>query len=188
MTVTMNQAKPKENYYDKVKPNVHRMIGRELRLARVVIDLGCGSCDLVQYLARTYHQKVTGIDISDLCFPRSRHTPDGHAYHCLRRNAGQLTSIENGGVDAVVSMWAFHEMEQPDAVITEIRRVLRRGGQLLIVDFPKNSLAQKLWNENYYTPHRIRQMLEKHDFTEIRTRTIKRDQIMWITGHKPCTE
>ncbi len=33
----------------------------------------------------------------------------------------------------------------------EAKRVLRLGGEVLIVDFPRCSLAQRLWNEDYYT-------------------------------------
>ena len=57
------------NFYERIKPRLHRRIGREVRLARRVLDLGCGSCDLVQYLAGTYGQEIAGVDISDGSFP-----------------------------------------------------------------------------------------------------------------------
>ena len=40
-----------EDFYKRMKPRLHKRIGRELRLARHVLDFGCGSCDLVRYLA-----------------------------------------------------------------------------------------------------------------------------------------
>ena len=56
--------------YEKIKPRLHRRIGRELRLAHRVLDLGCGSCELVRYLADAYEQQVTGVDISSGSFLR----------------------------------------------------------------------------------------------------------------------
>ena len=175
----------KDDFYDKIKPRLHRRIGRELRLAGHLLDLGCGACDLVQYLARTYHQKVIGIDITGGSFPKRRHTADGQPFRCIKKDAKQLPFVKDASMDAVVSMWAFHEMEHPDSILTEILRILRPGGELLVIDFPKDSLAQKLWNEDYYSLEKLKQLLVKHSFAEVHAKTIARDQVMWITGHHP---
>jgi len=58
----------------------------------------------------------------------------------------------------------------------------------LIVDFPRGSLAQKLWNENYYSPQQVKRMLLKNGFAELCAKVIERGQIMWITGHRPSLE
>jgi len=177
-----------DDFYEKIKPRLHRRIGRELRLAGRVLDLGCGACDLVQYLVRTYHQKVTGVDISGGSFPRRRHTSDGQRFRCIRKNAKHLGFVKEASLDAVVSMWALHEMEHPDAILTEVRRILRPGGELLVVDFPRDSLAQRLWNENYYRPEQVKQMLLKSGFDEVRVKVIERGQVMRIAGYRPSTE
>ena len=39
-----------ENFHNEINPRLYRRIGRESRLARYVLDLGYGSCELVQYL------------------------------------------------------------------------------------------------------------------------------------------
>ena len=62
-----------DDFYERIKPRLHERIGRELRLARRVLDLGCGSCDLVRYLAETCHQEVIGVEIvPDSFLKRSR--------------------------------------------------------------------------------------------------------------------
>lgn len=174
----------KENFYQKITPRLYRRIGRELRLAGRVLDLGCGSCDLVRYLAGTYHQHVTGVDVSAGSFPRRRHTADGCRFRCIRKNAKHLNFVQDESMDAVVSTLAFHEMEHPDAILTETLRVLRPGGELLIVDFPKDSLAQELWDEEYYTPDALEKRVSRIGFEEVRAKRIERGQVMWITGRR----
>ena len=174
-----------DNFYDRIKPRLHRRIGRELRLACNVLDLGCGACELVQYLVRTYRQRVTGVDISDGGFPRPRHTAEGRRFRCIRKDAKHLEFAKDASQDAVVSMWALHEMKYPEAILTEARRVLRPGGEILIVDFPKGSLAQRLWNEGYYPPDDVKGLLAGAGFAEIRVRLIEQGQVIWARAHKP---
>ena len=177
-----------ENFYEKAKPRLYGRIGREIRLARCVLDLGCGSCELVQYLADTYHQQVTGVDVSSGSFPRRRRSRGGAHFHCIRRNAAKLRFAAAESVDAVVTVWAFHEMEHTDAILTEAYRVLRPGGEVLIVDFPRDSLAQRLWDEDYCSPDEIKDDLAEARFQNIRVRLIEQDQIIWAKGFRPPAE
>ena len=176
---------PPDDFYRRIKCRLHERIGRELRLAGRVLDLGCGSCDLVEYLAETYRQKVIGIDISPGSFPPKRHTHGGVRFRCLAKDATHIDSVPDGSVDAVVTMWALHEMRHPRAILREAFRVLRPGGKMLVVDFPRGSLAQKLWDEDYFTIEQLREMLAAAGFDAVRARLIERGQIAWADGHKP---
>lgn len=174
-----------EDFYDKIKPALHRKIGRELRLARYVFDLGCGACELVKDLTDEYHQNVTGVDISTESFPYQKRTPSGRRFRCICCDAGNMDFAADESADGVVIMWALHEMANPDAVVRESYRILRPGGRILIVEFPKSSLAQELWNEDYFEPHEIEQMLLKSGFSSVSNRLIKQGQIMWGSGWCP---
>lgn len=174
-----------DNFYETIKPRLHKRIGREVRLARRVLDLGCGSCDLVRYLADAYGQEVTGVDISGGSFPSRRHTSDGSRYHCLKRNAVALGFAGDGTVDAVVTMWALHEMAKPQAVLREARRVLRPGGEVFIVDYPRDSLAQRLWNEKYLRPSEVKVLLQEAGFDQVQVRLVEHGQVMWARGYRP---
>ncbi|MCD6287940.1 MAG: class I SAM-dependent methyltransferase, partial [Candidatus Hydrogenedentes bacterium] len=173
-------------YYDRIKPRLHQRIGRELRVAYRVVDFGCGSCTLVQFLRDNYRQRVTGIDISDNDFPQhSRKRSRRRSRKCVKADAGNIGFIRDETIDAVVSMWALHEMEEPGRVLREAYRVLRPGGEILIVEFPRDSIAQQLWNEQYYSVKEIGDMLNQPGFIDVKAKTIERRQIIWATAFRP---
>ena len=174
-----------DNFYEKIRPRLHQRIGRELRLARRVLDLGCGSCDLVQYLADAYSQKIVGVDISSGSFPSRRHTKSGARFRCLKHNVTAMGFVSEGSIDAVVTMWALHEMEHCQAILAETRRVLRAGGEVLIVDFPRGSLAQKLWNEDYYRLGELKKLLSASGFENVTVRLIEQKQVLWARAYLP---
>ena len=64
-------------------------------------------------------------------------------------------------IDAAIIFWALHEMKNAQAILQETYRVLRPGGKVLVVEFAHNSLAQKIWNENYYTIKELTGSLRK---------------------------
>ena len=178
-------AKLTDNFYDEIKPRLHVRIGRELRLAYRVLDLGCGACELAQYLSETYGQKVTGVDISANSFPNNRNiTKNTKRIRCIRKDAARLSFIRNETMDAAIIFWALHEMKNSQAILQEAHRVLRPGGKVLIVEFPRNSLAQKLWNENYYTNKELTGSLRKAGFKDIRAKRIEHKQILWVNGYR----
>ena len=181
----MNHTKASDNFYDRLKPYLYKRVGQELRLAYRVLDLGCGACELVQYLSETYGQKVTGVDISSNSFPNKRNIVKNiEGIRCIRKDAAQLGFIRNETIDAAVIFWALHEMKKPQKILREAHRVLRPGGQVLIVEFPRGSLAQKLWNENYYTRKELTGFLRRAGFESIRAKQIEHKQILWVNGYR----
>ena len=176
----MSAAKLPDNFYDKIKPHLHKRIGRELYSAQHVLDLGCGDCELARYLADTYDQQVTGVDTSDESFPSYKDiTKNNKNIRCIRADAENLEPFY-GTMDAVVTMWALHEMQRPQTVLRQAYRALRPGGEILIVEFPRDSLAQRLWNENYYYREEIVKLLREAGFENIQSKLIERKQIMWF--------
>ena len=175
-----------EDFYDRIKDRIRERIAGELRFAGQVLDLGCGSCELARFLARENRQRVVGVDISEGGFPEDEDARNG--VECLKADARRLGFIRDGSVDAVVSVYALHEMEKPVEVLREANRALRGGGVILVVDFPRGSLAQRLWNENYYTSAETAEMLNQAGFGDVESRRVERKQLIWAKAHKAPAE
>jgi len=79
-------------FYERIKPRLHQRIGRELRLAGQVLDLGCGACELVRYLAHTYSQHVTGSTSPRRTFQNGLALPGTHGFAAFEKTQLVLTS------------------------------------------------------------------------------------------------
>ena len=172
-----------DDFYERIKGRLRRRICRELRPAGQLLDLGCGSCELEHLLAEQNGTHVIGVDISDEKFPDSNSRSDG--VECRKADAGNLDFAEDRSMDAVVCVYALHEIAEPLNALKEARRVLRKQGRILIVDFPRDSLAQRLWNEQYYTWPQVASMLRRCGFVEVQARTIFQDQLIWALARAP---
>ena len=170
---------PSQDFYNRLKPWLFSQIAKELRFAYRILDLGCGDCKLVRWLTETYGKNTIGVDTSDLEFP-----PDKNKVSCIRADAKSLDFIREATMDAVVSFWSLHEMDSPLAVLQEAKRVLRPLGEILIIEFPRGSLAQRLWNEAYYSIGELANMLRKTGFWRPEVRLIVHHQLTWAKAFK----
>ena len=57
-------------------------------------------------------------------------------------------------------------------MLKEVNKALREGGRMLVVDFPKDSLAERTWREKYYTPVEVSRMLRRAGFRATAARRI----------------
>jgi demethylmenaquinone methyltransferase/2-methoxy-6-polyprenyl-1,4-benzoquinol methylase len=101
-----------------------------------ILDLGCGTGDLSMNFAAP--ARVTGCDF---CQPMLR---IGSDKVCRAGRAGQITFLAadalalpfpDGRFDAVVSAFVLRNLASIDLGLVEMRRVLRPGGVLGILDF-----------------------------------------------------
>jgi len=185
-----NRARLSDGFYEEIRPRLYRRIARELRGAGRILDLGCGSCELARFLVNRYGKEVTGVDVADGSFPDPEQMDDRarRRLRCVKADARQLEFLGNEVADAAVAKWALHEMDRPREILEEVRRVLRVGGELLIVDFPRDSLAQRLWNEEYYTPEEVSEILERAGYEHVSARLIERRQVVWAKGFRAGAE
>lgn len=186
MKAAMNPKHLPDDFYERIRPQLYRRIGRELGLAHRVLDLGCGNCDLVTFLRKAYRQRVTGVDILDDKMPRHDNPARSRSLmRCIKGDVAHLTFLRDGTVDAVITTWALHEIDRPRDAMAEAYRVLRPGGEILIVDFPRGSLASHLWDEPYLTASEVHTLLNQAKFVRIRARTIFNEQVIWAVGFRP---
>ena len=109
-----------------------------------VLDVGCGTGSLALAAKRRVGPTgmVTGIDASREMIERARRkaTNKGDGIHFEVARVESLP-FPNESFDAVLSTLMMHHLPRPtrERCVSEMRRVLRQGGRLLVVDFEKPS-------------------------------------------------
>ncbi len=131
--------------YDAISRMAALSVGGENRFRRlaltdlsldpqqVVLDLCCGSGQATQILVQHF-QSVTGLDASPLSLRRAQQNVPQATY--VEAFAESIPFLE-GHFDLVHTSMALHEMSPPQRqqILQEVYRVLKPGGQFVLVDF-----------------------------------------------------
>ncbi len=98
-----------------------------------VLDVACGAGQVAQRLGRDAGE-VIGVDMTEGMLAQAR-------VRCadlpnVRFESGNALALPfgDGEFDRVVTRLSFHHMEDPGAVLAEMRRVSRRGGHVVAID------------------------------------------------------
>lgn len=97
---------------------------------RTLLDLGCGSGFwLPRYAAEA--ARVIGVEPDSSLLPRARARPGGAE---VLRGSAEHIPLPDSSVDVVHARFAYFFPPGIDAGLKEVRRVLRPGGSLVVVD------------------------------------------------------
>ena len=113
-----------------------RAVAQLLDPSLVVADLGCGT----GYLARALSglcAKVICVDSSQGMLDQARkrlESLDGGAQLDFRLGELDALPLEDGEVDAAMAGMVLHHLASLDAAIAEMRRILRPGGSLVVLE------------------------------------------------------
>jgi ubiquinone/menaquinone biosynthesis C-methylase UbiE len=150
----------------------------DLRSRSKVLDVGCGTGFAVLRLASVLlYGKACGIDISSVMIRQA----SAKVPSTLRGNVEFLTSSSDqipyatGTFDHVLCTNSFHHYPDPLRALREMSRVLRPGGQLVILDnAPDLSLYTRAWDYilriierghvRYYSSQELGEMLHRAGF------------------------
>ncbi|MDR0861241.1 MAG: class I SAM-dependent methyltransferase [Oscillospiraceae bacterium] len=118
-------------------PGGLRLTARAARIAQLkagerVLDVGCGDGETVEFLARYFSVNACGADIIASSYP-----------NCIVADAINLP-FSNETFDAVFFECVLSILDDPAAAIAEARRVLRRGGRLIVSDIYAKSRDSEL--------------------------------------------
>ncbi len=97
-----------------------------------VLDIGCGNGALLNALSGRI-ASGTGVDESDLILERAKRRNAGLDNLTFRKIDGPILPFPDDSFDVVISLMSFRYLDW-DPLLSEIKRVTRPGGRLLIVD------------------------------------------------------
>jgi SAM-dependent methyltransferase len=115
---------------------VHRL---PLKKGDKACDFGCGSGAYLSSLSNMVGNigKVFAFDIHQDMIERLQREAEKYGYDNVEFAACDIekkTYLENYSIDAVILSNILFQLENPDAVIKEVKRVLKPNGFLLVVD------------------------------------------------------
>jgi ubiquinone/menaquinone biosynthesis C-methylase UbiE len=177
------------NYFDKLAPRYDRhYYGRHGRqqyqrvIAAVsawkfssVLDVGCGTGGLLSLMKRP-GLKLAGVDLSSRMIAEARKRV-GKAFD-LRVADSEKLPWRPGTFDLVVTTDSIHHWPNPTRAFSEIKRVLKKNGHVVIADVSAPFLLRQLSNwvarfgregdVRVYSQAEFERMLKGAGFTEVK--------------------
>lgn len=100
-----------------------------------VLDVACGS-GIVACAFAKFADRVIGIDITPAMLEQASVLAEQKGLKNLSWQQGDIEKLPfpDESFSIVMSRYAFHHFLQPDVVMSEMMRVCRRGGRVLIAD------------------------------------------------------
>jgi ubiquinone/menaquinone biosynthesis C-methylase UbiE len=108
-----------------------------LRPGAAVLDVGCGAGEVCVELAALVAPsgRVVGIDPSDAMLAAARRTADAAALPIeLHVASAYALPFPDDTFDAVRAERVFQHLDDPDAALREMFRVMRPGGRVMVID------------------------------------------------------
>ena len=147
----------------------------------IVAELGSGEGMLSELLARKC-KRVIAVDNSDqiVKFGLAKAKKNGLANLEFRQGDLQSPPIDDGSVDLAILSQALHHAEDPAAAIKGAFRILKPGGQVMILDLVKHKFekATELFGDRWpgFAEGELHQWLESAGFAQIEVSVVAREE------------
>lgn len=117
------------------------MAALEGRRVDTLIDLGTGTGRMLEVLSASYKRGI-GIDSSRemLAVARSRLATSGITHAQVRLGDIGDVDLAAGPADVIVIHQVLHYFDDPGRMLAQARRLLKAGGEMIIVDFAPHDL------------------------------------------------
>ncbi len=112
-----------------------------------VLDSGCGPGLVSCYLA-PFVKEITGVDLTPAMVELAKASAEKKGLSNAHFQLGDMGSlpIEDDSFDASVSRYTFHHLENPSSAFSEMLRVTKSGGKVIVVDVSPDISKQEAYN------------------------------------------
>src|SRR5580658_8754326 len=147
----------------------------------IVADLGAGEGLLSELLARRA-KKVIAVDNSEkiVAFGKAKAKKNGLKNLEFRLGNLQNPPIDVNSVDLVILSQALHHAEIPADAIAAAHKILKSGGQILILDLLKHNFdkARELYGDHWlgFAESDLHHWLEEAGFKKIEISVVAREE------------
>jgi ubiquinone/menaquinone biosynthesis C-methylase UbiE len=134
----MNYNKQAEIYDERgdgkfVAPMYDEIVSRIMKAKpKKILDVGCGTGNVLRRLVANNDLSLYGLDISENMIQTARKNLGNKAE--LKIGDSEYIPWEEDSFDVVVCNASFHHYPNPEKVLLEMKRVLKRTGTLIIGD------------------------------------------------------
>jgi len=116
-----------------------------LRPGMVVADIGTGAGYMLPFLSRAVgaQGRVVAEDIQDDFLAKARAKAESDKLGNISFVKGSETDpmLAEAGLDVALALDSYHHYDYPDKMLAGIRKALKRGGKLVIVEYYKRKSA-----------------------------------------------
>jgi ubiquinone/menaquinone biosynthesis C-methylase UbiE len=148
-----------------------------------VLDLGCGTGDMLRRFARAGASRLVGADVSEgmLEVARSLSRDTDNIEYVY--TSAESVPVGMGEFDLVTSCIAFHHFPDPPGALLDAARVLKPGGRLMVCDLDGAGLTGRIFlafgrwkraDERYFDPASMSGMMDEAGFADVTARKVKR--------------
>ncbi len=144
----------------------------------VVGDLGCGTGQLTETVA-PYARRVISVDGSTDMLDAARHRLGGAKNVELRQGDLENLPIDSGELDVAMLSLVLHYSPSPARALSEVGRVVRKGGRVLVVDMLPHDREEYQQQMGHvwlgFSDKQISRFLTGAGFGEVRVRMLPAD-------------
>ena len=124
-----------------------------------ILDVACGTGELAKLLLeKNPQQQITGVDISESMLKIACKKLEAYSNVSLLRASVTSLPFDNDSFDLIICANAFHYFENPELALTEMKRVLKPQGEIIILDWCRDYWVLKLLNPVFrfiYTAYQL---------------------------------
>ena len=144
----------------------------------VVGDLGCGTGQLTETVA-PYVRRVISVDGSTDMLDAARHRLGAARNVELRQGELESLPIDSGELDVAMLSLVLHYSPAPPRALSEVGRVVRKGGRVLVVDMLPHDRQEYQQQMGHvwlgFSEKQISRFLTGAGFGEVRVRMLPAD-------------